>query len=102
MLKRRRQLGLVNQHPGERLVLAVARVNPLERDELLETGITANLGEKDLGHAAVADPIQDDVWTEALSLGLAHCSARSVHPLPRSADRAVRTGSDLEAARGAV
>jgi hypothetical protein len=61
-----RDLRLLDEHLREVLVLGEARVDHLERDELLEAGDAAGLRDVDLGHAADGDASQQGVVTELL------------------------------------
>jgi hypothetical protein len=63
-------LGLVDEHADEALVLREVRVNDLEREELFEAADAARLGQIDLGHSSNSDLFDEPVWPEAAWLQL--------------------------------
>jgi hypothetical protein len=60
-------LGLVDQHVDELLVLRVLRMDDLERQELFEAADAGGLRQVDLGHAAERDAFDELVRTELLT-----------------------------------
>ena len=59
-----RDLRLVDEHLDEVAVLSHRREDPLDRDDLLEALDAVALGLEDLGHAADADPVEQQVFPE--------------------------------------
>ncbi len=60
------QLGLVDEHLYEGLVLSQLRQHPLDDQRPLEPFGTASHRLKDLGHPSRAEPLQEDVFAERL------------------------------------
>ena len=61
----RRQLGLVDEHRDEVIVVGHVREDPLDGDDLLEAFLAAHPGLVDLGHPAGGDLLEELVAAEA-------------------------------------
>ena len=66
------QLGLVEEHPHEALLVAEVRADALEHHGLLEAFRPHLAGEEDLRHSADGDAIEEKVFSVLL---LAHADA---------------------------
>ena len=64
-----RDARLVDEHLDEVGILAVPRMQPLDREDLLEPAQTGCLGLEDLGHATDGDAFEEDVSAKLLVHG---------------------------------
>ena len=65
----RRELGLVDEHRDEVIVVGHVREDPLDGDDLLEAFLAAHAGPVDLGHPAGGDLLEELVAAEAARAG---------------------------------
>jgi hypothetical protein len=70
-----RELGLVHEEVDEALVLGQARQDALDDQDLLEALDTEALGLEDLGHAALAEALEQSVSSEGLVQGTGNRSS---------------------------
>ena len=64
-----RELRLVDEHVDEPLALGELGQDPLDDEDLLEAFDAEALGLEDLGHAALAEPLQQAVAAKGLVHG---------------------------------